>query len=145
MFPQVVLVADGARGAAVVFPVLEFPHVFLTQIVEMDAKLGKTTAGSHGLIVNSFDAMEGHYIEHWNDDGRAATTSTCDRRSRSPPASHRRHGSPPSMARRSLPPPAVAAADLRPGTSALPPRATAGVDPLPPRPAATAAGASSLH
>uniref|UniRef100_A0A0E0M0N4 Glycosyltransferase n=1 Tax=Oryza punctata TaxID=4537 RepID=A0A0E0M0N4_ORYPU len=77
--PAAVLVADG--GGAATFAVPDFPHVRLTladipvpfndpsppeQIVEMDAKIGKAVAGSHGLIVNSFDAMECHYIEHWN-------------------------------------------------------------------------------
>ncbi|ONM21673.1 UDP-glycosyltransferase 90A1 [Zea mays] len=33
---------------------------------EMDAKIGHAIASSHGLIVNTFDAMEGRYIQHWN-------------------------------------------------------------------------------
>ncbi|KAF0915372.1 hypothetical protein E2562_035932 [Oryza meyeriana var. granulata] len=77
--PAAMLMADG--GAAAKFAVPEFPHVQLTladipvhfkdqtppvAIVEMNAKLRKTIAGSRGLIVNTFDAMEGHYIDHWN-------------------------------------------------------------------------------
>ncbi|RLM86783.1 UDP-glycosyltransferase 90A1-like [Panicum miliaceum] len=71
----------GASDA--VFTVPEFPHVQLSladipipfdepdltaaaSIREMDGKLGKTIADSHGLIVNTFDAMESRYIDHWN-------------------------------------------------------------------------------
>jgi hypothetical protein len=32
----------------------------------MDTKIAKGIANSHGLIVNTFDAMESHYISHWN-------------------------------------------------------------------------------
>ncbi|XP_066396191.1 UDP-glycosyltransferase 90A1-like [Miscanthus floridulus] len=35
-------------------------------IREIDAKVGYAIANSHALIVNTFDAMEGHYIQHWN-------------------------------------------------------------------------------
>ncbi|OEL26879.1 UDP-glycosyltransferase 90A1 [Dichanthelium oligosanthes] len=66
-----------------VFTVPEFPHVQLlledipfpfnepdltvaASIREMDGKIGKAIADSHGLIVNTFDAMERRYIEHWN-------------------------------------------------------------------------------
>lgn len=35
---------------------------------EMDCKIAKAIAGSHGLVVNSFPAMEHHYIEHWDQD-----------------------------------------------------------------------------
>ncbi|KAF0915371.1 hypothetical protein E2562_035931 [Oryza meyeriana var. granulata] len=77
--PASMLLAD--TGAVAMFTVPEFPHVQLTladipvpyndpspagPIVEMDTKLGKAIAGSRGLIVNTFDAMEGHYIEHWD-------------------------------------------------------------------------------
>uniref|UniRef100_A0A0E0MDK4 Uncharacterized protein n=1 Tax=Oryza punctata TaxID=4537 RepID=A0A0E0MDK4_ORYPU len=70
-----------ARGAVATFPTLEFLYVCQTladirvpfndpsppaQIVEMDAKLGKAVTSSHSLIINSFDTMEGCYIEHWN-------------------------------------------------------------------------------
>ncbi|XP_040383261.1 UDP-glycosyltransferase 90A1-like [Oryza brachyantha] len=73
------ILADG--GAAATFPVPEFPRVQLkladmpvpfndpsppSLALEMDAKLGRAIAKSHGLIVNTFDAMEGHYIEHWD-------------------------------------------------------------------------------
>ncbi|KAL6655617.1 hypothetical protein ACP70R_006443 [Stipagrostis hirtigluma subsp. patula] len=71
----------GGGGSDAVFTVPEFPHVQLAladipapfndpattwPIREMDAKLGRVIADSHGLIVNTFDAMEGHYIEYWN-------------------------------------------------------------------------------
>ncbi|KAL6627669.1 hypothetical protein ACP70R_031395 [Stipagrostis hirtigluma subsp. patula] len=64
-----------------VFTVPEFPHVQLAltdipvpfndpattgPIREMDAKLGRAIADSHGFIVNTFDAMEGRYMEYWN-------------------------------------------------------------------------------
>uniref|UniRef100_A0A0E0ERQ9 Glycosyltransferase n=1 Tax=Oryza meridionalis TaxID=40149 RepID=A0A0E0ERQ9_9ORYZ len=77
--PAAVLVAGG--GAAATFAVPEFPHVRLTladipvpfndpsaagPLVEMDAKMANAIAGSRGLIVNTFDAMEAHYIEHWD-------------------------------------------------------------------------------
>ncbi|GJN34113.1 hypothetical protein PR202_gb22754 [Eleusine coracana subsp. coracana] len=78
--PAAVL-AGGAKADAV-FTVPEFPHVQLTladipvpyndptptgPIREMDAEVvGKAVAGSHGLIVNTFDALESRYIEHWN-------------------------------------------------------------------------------
>jgi hypothetical protein len=76
--PAAALVAGGAGST---FAVPEFPHVRLTladipvpfndpspagPLVEMDAKMANAIAGSHGLIVNTFDAMEGHYIEHWD-------------------------------------------------------------------------------
>ena len=63
------------------FTVPEFPHVQLTladipfpfndpattgPIREIDAKVGYAIANSPALIVNTFDAMEGHYIQHWN-------------------------------------------------------------------------------
>ncbi|CAN6174171.1 unnamed protein product [Urochloa humidicola] len=38
----------------------------MASVREMDRKLGKAIAGSHGLIVNTFEAMERRYIEHWN-------------------------------------------------------------------------------
>uniref|UniRef100_A0A0E0B2C7 Glycosyltransferase n=1 Tax=Oryza glumipatula TaxID=40148 RepID=A0A0E0B2C7_9ORYZ len=77
--PAAVLVAGG--GAAATFAVPEFPNVRLTladipvpfndpsaagPLVEMDAKMANAIAGSRGLIVNTFDAMEAHYIEHWD-------------------------------------------------------------------------------
>ncbi|GJM98920.1 hypothetical protein PR202_ga15972 [Eleusine coracana subsp. coracana] len=78
--PAAVL-TGGARPDAV-FTVPEFPHVQLAladipvpyndptptgPIREMDAEVvGKAVAGSHGLIVNTFDALESRYIKHWN-------------------------------------------------------------------------------
>lgn len=35
-------------------------------IRETDAKVGHALANRHRLIVNTFDAMEGRYIQHWN-------------------------------------------------------------------------------
>uniref|UniRef100_A0A0E0M0N5 Glycosyltransferase n=1 Tax=Oryza punctata TaxID=4537 RepID=A0A0E0M0N5_ORYPU len=80
--PATVLLAGGeGGGATTTFVVPEFPHVRLTladipvpfndpspagPIVEMDAKMANAIAGSRGLIVNTFDAMEGRYIEHWD-------------------------------------------------------------------------------
>ncbi|BAH94537.1 Os09g0379300 [Oryza sativa Japonica Group] len=62
--PAAALVAGGAGST---FAVPEFPHVRLTLAdIPMDAKMANAIAGSHGLIVNTFDAMEGHYIEHWD-------------------------------------------------------------------------------
>ncbi|CAL5088542.1 unnamed protein product [Urochloa decumbens] len=72
----------GGTGAAA-YAVPEFPDVQLSladipfpfddpdltamaSVREMDRKLGKAIAGSHGLIVNTFEAMERRYIEHWN-------------------------------------------------------------------------------
>jgi hypothetical protein len=63
------------------FTVPEFPHVQLTladitapfndpaltgPFRAMDAKITKGIADSHGLIVNTFDAMESHYTLDWN-------------------------------------------------------------------------------
>jgi hypothetical protein len=63
------------------FTVPEFPHVQLTladitapfndpaltgPFRAMDAKITKGIADSHGLIVNTFDAMESHYTSDWN-------------------------------------------------------------------------------
>ncbi|TVU09385.1 hypothetical protein EJB05_42856, partial [Eragrostis curvula] len=77
--PAAVLIGDEAPDVA--FTVPEFPHVRLAladipapfddptptgAIREMDAKLGKAIADSQGLIVNTFEAMVGLYIEHWN-------------------------------------------------------------------------------
>ncbi|CAL5064612.1 unnamed protein product [Urochloa decumbens] len=72
----------GGTGAAA-YAVPEFPDVQLSladipfpfddpdltamaSVREMDRKLGKAIAGSHGLIVNTFKALERRYIEHWN-------------------------------------------------------------------------------
>ncbi|KAL6846643.1 hypothetical protein ACP4OV_024091 [Aristida adscensionis] len=71
---------DGAPDG--VFTVPEFPHVQLAladipfpfndpatmtaAVREMDAKIGRAIADSHGFLVNTFDAMEGHYVEYWN-------------------------------------------------------------------------------
>uniref|UniRef100_A0A0D9XD87 Glycosyltransferase n=1 Tax=Leersia perrieri TaxID=77586 RepID=A0A0D9XD87_9ORYZ len=75
------LAGDGGGEEKKAFAVPEFPHVRLTladipfpfddpslagPVIEMDAKIGNAIAGSRGLIVNTFDAMEGHYIEHWD-------------------------------------------------------------------------------
>ncbi|KAL6846641.1 hypothetical protein ACP4OV_024089 [Aristida adscensionis] len=76
--PAAVL-AGGASDA--VFTVPEFPHVQLAPADipasvknlapavsdrETRAKVRRAIAGSHGFIVNTFDAMEGHYVEYWN-------------------------------------------------------------------------------
>uniref|UniRef100_A0A0D9XC74 Glycosyltransferase n=1 Tax=Leersia perrieri TaxID=77586 RepID=A0A0D9XC74_9ORYZ len=75
--PAAVLLAGGEPE----FAVPEFPHVRLTladipipfndpspagPIVEMDAKLANAITGSGGLVVNTFDAMEAQYIQHWD-------------------------------------------------------------------------------
>ncbi|KAF8648000.1 hypothetical protein HU200_065035 [Digitaria exilis] len=79
--PAAALVGDEDDDA--VFAVPEFPDVrvslaeipipydepdqtALAAIREMDRKLGKAIADSHGFVVNTFDAMEHRYIEHWN-------------------------------------------------------------------------------
>uniref|UniRef100_A0A0A8XT93 Glycosyltransferase n=1 Tax=Arundo donax TaxID=35708 RepID=A0A0A8XT93_ARUDO len=76
-------VLSGGGGPDAVFTVPEFPHVQLALVDipfpfndpvltaaapfrEMDAKLGNAIADSHGLVVNTFDAVESHYIQHWN-------------------------------------------------------------------------------
>ncbi|XP_052151707.1 UDP-glycosyltransferase 90A2-like [Oryza glaberrima] len=84
--PAAALLSGGGGAEAATFAVPEFPHVHLTladipvpfnhpspegPIMELNAKLGKAIAGSNGLIVNTFDAMEGRYVEHWNRDHRA--------------------------------------------------------------------------
>ncbi|XP_008670155.2 UDP-glycosyltransferase 90A1 [Zea mays] len=71
----------GTPDPDAVFTVPEFPDVRLAladipfpfndpattgPTREMDAKIGHAIASSHGLIVNTFDAMEGRYIQHWN-------------------------------------------------------------------------------
>jgi len=77
----VAMLAGGASDAA--FTVPEFPHVQLSlddlpfpfnepdlmaapSMRKMGAKLLKAIADSHGLIVNTFQAMESRYIDHWN-------------------------------------------------------------------------------
>uniref|UniRef100_A0A0E0GYV0 Glycosyltransferase n=2 Tax=Oryza TaxID=4527 RepID=A0A0E0GYV0_ORYNI len=84
--PAAALLSGGGGAEAATFAVPEFPHVHLTladipvpfnrpspegPIMELNAKLWKAIAGSNGLIVNTFDAMEGRYVEHWNRDHRA--------------------------------------------------------------------------
>ncbi|TVU34593.1 hypothetical protein EJB05_16430, partial [Eragrostis curvula] len=77
--PAAVL-SGGGGGPDAVFTVPELPHVRLalsdipvgfhdparTAAVRETDKIGKAIADSQGLIVNTFDAMESHYIEHWN-------------------------------------------------------------------------------
>jgi hypothetical protein len=75
--------AAALLGGTAVFAVPEFPDVQLSladmpppfddpdltamaSIREMDGKMRSAIASSHGLIVNTFDAMEHRYIEHWN-------------------------------------------------------------------------------
>ncbi|RCV11527.1 hypothetical protein SETIT_2G192900v2 [Setaria italica] len=75
--------AAALRGGATVFTMPEFPDVqfsladiplpfnepdltVMASIRKMDRKIGRAIAGSHALIVNTFDAMERRYIEHWN-------------------------------------------------------------------------------
>lgn len=57
------------------YTVPEFPHVqFLLAdmpqlsmpMLALDAKMGKAVAGSRGIIMNTFDELEGRYIEHWD-------------------------------------------------------------------------------
>ncbi|TVU09384.1 hypothetical protein EJB05_42855, partial [Eragrostis curvula] len=74
--PAAVLSSGGA-----VFTVPQFPHIRLAladmpvpyddptlpgRNREMESKVGKAIADSQGFIVNTFDAMESQYIEHWN-------------------------------------------------------------------------------
>lgn len=78
--PAATLVGGGPDA---VFTVPEFPHVQLSledlpfpfndpdptaapSMREMGTKLVKAIADSHGLIVNTFHAMESCYIDHWN-------------------------------------------------------------------------------
>ncbi|KAF8688293.1 hypothetical protein HU200_042251 [Digitaria exilis] len=66
--PAAALVGDEDDDAvfAIPIPYDEPDPTALAAIREMDRKLGKAIADSHGFVVNTFDAMEHRYIEHWN-------------------------------------------------------------------------------
>ncbi|KAG0543549.1 hypothetical protein BDA96_02G199700 [Sorghum bicolor] len=82
--PASVLTCGTTPDDAAVFTVPEFPDVQLAlsdipfpfndlatttgpmPMRETDAKIGHAIANSHGLIVNTLDAMEGRYVQHWN-------------------------------------------------------------------------------
>ncbi|KAM3256965.1 hypothetical protein ACQJBY_049386 [Aegilops geniculata] len=68
-------------GNPATFTVPEFPHIKLTledlmapfgdpssvaPMMELDGKLGKAIEESHGLIVNTFQGLDGPYMEFWN-------------------------------------------------------------------------------
>ena len=64
---------DGTGGDTYTVP--EFPHVdFLLAdipplpipMLDLDAKMAMAVAGSRGVVMNTFDALESLYIEHWN-------------------------------------------------------------------------------
>ncbi|KAL6846084.1 hypothetical protein ACP4OV_023532 [Aristida adscensionis] len=65
----------GAGASAATYTVPEFPHIRFSladlvppplPMIELDAKMAVAVAGSHGIIMNTFDDLEGRYIEHWN-------------------------------------------------------------------------------
>ncbi|CAL5081257.1 unnamed protein product [Urochloa decumbens] len=80
--------------ADIPFPFEEPDLTAMASVREMDRKLGKAIAGSHGLIVNTFEALERRYIEHWNRHvgPRAWPLGPLCLARQPPPVSRARHG-----------------------------------------------------
>ncbi|KAL6655935.1 hypothetical protein ACP70R_006761 [Stipagrostis hirtigluma subsp. patula] len=67
--------AGNTSLAASTYTVPEFPHLQFSladlvppplPLIELDAKMAVAVAASHGVIMNTFNDMEGPYVEHWN-------------------------------------------------------------------------------